>query len=323
MMCAKTNQFSGKFLFLCLLAAPVVAVAQKKDEEEKVEPPPLEHITLETKDGVQLRCSWYGGMLGKKSVPVIMLHGWGGSRRQYSAIAKHLQNRGHAVIVPDLRGFGDSKTTIVAGTPQKFDPKRNPKLTLMGMGEDIRAAKKFLMGKNNLGELNIEMLCVVAAEESCIPAMEWAIHDWSLEQFINVKRGRDVKAMILLSPKRSDSGLSTIRAEKHPLFTGKRTIFTMQLMVIAGERDRKAIADADTIYKSLARLRPKVPEGTPAPKKDLLQIVRPTELQGTMLLDPRLSFNLEKQIAGFIHYRLELRAGEFQWQHRGQAVGGP
>jgi|GEM_PF-4275914 len=46
-----------------------------KDEEEEEKIPDPEEVVLTTKDGVDLNATFYGGNRGKKSVPIICLHG--------------------------------------------------------------------------------------------------------------------------------------------------------------------------------------------------------------------------------------------------------
>jgi len=300
---------------------PAQAQAKKDEKPEIPEPKP---ITLETKDGVSLRCTWYGGTLEKATVPVVMLPGWGGVRGDYAEVAKSLQNRGHAVIVPDLRGHGESTSMQVGDEVERLDYKKMSKNEIVGMLEDLKAVKKFLLDKNNEGELNIELLCVVSADVSCILAMNWALYDWSLVTFPNgVKQGRDIKALVLLSPTRSYKGLTTTAAEKHPLFTGRAdrggtSPLTLSVMIMVGERDRKSLLDAKQIHNSLERTRPKLPDDRAerVEKQDLFLLTRDVELQGTTLLDPELRLNLESQLAAFIHYRLEKKESEFSWTNR-------
>ena len=307
-------------LTLVLAAASFTKPVVAKDKEE-VEIPKPENIALETKDGVQLRCTWYAGTLGKKTVPIIMLHDWEGVRGEYADIARKLQERGHAVIVPDLRGHGDSKTMMARGVAKTIDLKRLGKAALVGMVEDIKTVKSFLREKNNAGELNIEMLTVVASGKTAIVAMTWAVADWNLPQFVNdVKQGKDVKALVLLSPERSFKGVTTSFAEKNGLFNGIRSPFTFSVMVLVGERSRKHELTAETLYENITRTRPELDENLTKDQvlkqKNHFFIRRDVSLQGTDLLDPDMRLELEKPIYGFVHYRLELKGDEYPWTNR-------
>ena len=89
------------------LSSPAVWAQEKKSakEEEKTS----EDVTLDTKDGVFLRCTYYPGPEKKTTVPLILLHDWDGNRGELHGLATFLnQTLNHSVIVPDLRGHGVS-----------------------------------------------------------------------------------------------------------------------------------------------------------------------------------------------------------------------
>ena len=93
-----------------------------------------------------------------------MLHDWDGNRKQFSGLATYLQSIGHSIIVPDLRGHGESLR--VKASDMTLDREKFNRNAIAAMGEDIEACKRFLLKKNNGGELNIEFLTVVAAGQS-------------------------------------------------------------------------------------------------------------------------------------------------------------
>ena len=102
-----------RLIVVAILCACTVSVGLRPGElcraaEGADEIPEPENITLETKDLLLLKCTWYAGWKGKKSVPILMLHGAGGNRNDYAPLAEYLQKQGHAVLVPDLRGHGGS-----------------------------------------------------------------------------------------------------------------------------------------------------------------------------------------------------------------------
>lgn len=74
-------------------------------------------------DGAILSATYYRGAAGKESVPVVLLHGLGGTRRDFDAIIPALLNAGMAVLVPDIRGHGKSIEYIIEefGEPDFFD----------------------------------------------------------------------------------------------------------------------------------------------------------------------------------------------------------
>lgn len=276
-------------------------------QERKVEDLGIETVSLETKDRVSIKCRWYPGNKGKDTVPVIMLHGYQGQWAVYDGLATWLCQQGHAVAVPDLRGHGGSLTRIGSTDPIELDRMRPADFAAMML--DVEAVKKFLMEKNNKGELNIEMLTVVGADMGGALALRWAMQDWKWPQLQALKQGQDVKALVLLTPERSFKGINATEALSFPVIRDQ-----MSIMVAVGAKDPAAVRDAKRIYSGWERNRP-----TPAPeevveKKNLFWIEVDTNLQGTQLLDPRLG--LWQQINGFLKLRLEDKKEQFAWRDR-------
>ena len=96
-------------------AAQDAPAAKKPDDaaDEKVPEPEVPELT--TKDELQLKATYFPGTKGQESIPVIIIHGLGpkSNRKEYddkdSGLASFLQKSlGCAVIVPDLRGHGES-----------------------------------------------------------------------------------------------------------------------------------------------------------------------------------------------------------------------
>jgi predicted alpha/beta-fold hydrolase len=106
--------FSRFVLFACLIGGVVVTSRLSFAADDGNEIPKHSIETVKTGDGQILSCRWYPSPKskddGKYVVPVIILHHWGGEGIQFDALATLLQQRGHAVIVPDLRGHGNSTT---------------------------------------------------------------------------------------------------------------------------------------------------------------------------------------------------------------------
>ena len=76
---------------------------------------------LRTGDGLELALTYYPGTKGKQTIPVVLLHGWKQSRNDYKDLAPALQKLGYAVIVPDLRGHGES--TRLKGARRDENPQ--------------------------------------------------------------------------------------------------------------------------------------------------------------------------------------------------------
>jgi hypothetical protein len=178
---------------------PPQAKTAKDKSKSSDKPPPPEDITLETTDGISIRATWYLGTKKKESIPIIMVHGWEGSRGEYDGLARFLQSLGHSSVIPDLRGHGDSKIQKgPRGETKALEPDTFRPRDMESMVQDLEACKRFLMEKNNAGECNIEMLCLIGAEFGSILATRYAALDWSVPNLPAYKQGQDVKALVLL-----------------------------------------------------------------------------------------------------------------------------
>jgi alpha-beta hydrolase superfamily lysophospholipase len=171
--------------------------------------------------------------------------------------------------------------------------------------QDVEACKKFLMEKNNAGELNIEKLCVVGAEMGAVLAMTWAITDWSWPRLATGKQGQDVKAVVLLSPifQVPKSKLNLATALNSPLQSN------LSVSIIYGGTKAKPPypGDAKRAESQLARFHTDLDEQT------LFVDAVETSLQGTkMLTEPAL--NVHILIAEFIKVRLVGK--DYPWKER-------
>jgi pimeloyl-ACP methyl ester carboxylesterase len=298
--------------FSALLVATAVPAWGQPAKKEVPEP---EDLTLETKDGVSLRCTFYPGTAKKASIPVIMIHGWEGQRSEYDGLALALQSLGHTIIVPDLRGHGQS--TIVklpSGDNETIDPEKFRQKELESMVLDIERCKRFLIEKNNQGECNIESLCVIGSELGAIVAMHWAVYDWGKARLPAYKLGQDVKALVLLTPMSSFKAMTTREAMASPVVRSK-----LSILLVAGNEDSKGLAEAKRMHKSFESSRPKVDEEDQRDKLDLFLAEADTSLTGTKLLGNGVRIgrsSVAQYIANFINLRLVAKQEEFAWTDR-------
>ncbi len=287
-----------------------------KDEEGPKIPEP-ENVPLETKDGVQLRCTFYPGTAKKKAIPIIMIHGWGGQRGEYHALALALQQRGNAVMLPDLRGHGEStRIKDASGEIRDIDPAKLRTDDLKKMLLDLEAVKKYLMKQNNAAELNIESLCVVGAGFGGILALNWSAADWNVKSLPSFKQGQDVKALILLSPLESFKGVTTRDALIHPIVKSR-----LSMLICVGKESPKELGDAKRIYNSLAKfhIKPPTDPEVAETKQDLFLVEDATSLQGTELLAKGLQ--TPQEIGKFINRRLIAKMDDFEWMERKNPLG--
>ena len=305
---------------------PVVPAKAKTPEKEKDVPPPApKTVWLETTDMWRIHCLYYAPKEdvrdGKEVVPIIMLHGWGGQGGEYSFLAVGLQTFGYAVMVPDLRGHGRSvgrrKLDGDYSTVKYDDAKSFGPIEAKNMVNDVEAVKKWLVARNNEGEVNIDMLCVIGSEFGAALALNWAALDWSWPATTAGKQGQDVKALVLLSPSMQNAkGYTCAEA------LGKQAIMqNLSVSIAVGDKGREALSSAKRIYSRLESGRPKLPqdEGERERKQSLFWVPADTDLQGTRLLDRNLPVNLE--ILKFLKRRLLWKQEDFPWSERKSLIG--
>lgn len=258
--------------------------------------PPPQNVGLKpTADGVQLSATFYPSPLekeqAKEAVPVILLHQFKGSRTDFDSLAIELQKLNCAVLVPDLRGHGQSTKQVMRdGKEKTIDPALMNKQDFEAMVQyDVEACKSFLMEKNNAKQLNIDKLCVVGAEMGAALAVNWADRDWSWPVLTTGKQGQDVKAVVLLSPTWSFKGLAITPAATNRDFTGK-----LSWMVVVGDQGTKEPGEAKRLKQALEHA---VPTNATAGNPKLDYRETKTSLQGTKLLGVG---NLASEIAKFI-----------------------
>jgi hypothetical protein len=298
--------FLVSLLPACFVLGGMAAAARGQDSNAPL-PPPAEHV-FETKDGVKLAATYLQSTKGKDSPVVILLHMFKGNRRDMLPLGELLQKQGCAVIMPDLRGHGDSTTVVIGGSEKKFDAATMPPAQFGNMvTQDMEAVKKFLVEENNAGRLNIERLGIVAAEMSVQVAVKWTTMDWAWPVLPTVKQGQDVKAIVMLSPTTSFRNLNISQDMQNPQGPMREKI---SILMVCGAEDRTSVTDARRFHQLLSRFRPtaeKIEDKTLFIDDSLK-----TKLAGTKLLGENLG--VEDLIAQFIDLRL--KKPTFPWKDR-------
>lgn len=260
--------------------------------QTKVPEPKIE--TLTTKDGVELKVTYYPSTLKKDATPVVILADWKDSRSVVDSLARRMHDpkknpndpqgqpthKAFAVLTVDLRGHGDSTKQVIGGQRRELDAARLGRNDLNAMVQyDMEAVRKFLVEKNDAEELNINRLTIVGAGLGASVAVNWAAVDWSAPPLAVGKQGQDVKALVLLSPRWQNKGLSMQNALRQP---GVRQ--EIAFCMLYGEKDRQVKADVARIEKQLERYHPEPKEVTAETPDTLVSLAAPTSLQGTKML---------------------------------------
>jgi len=140
---------------------------------------PRLQIPEEISDTV-FRCSYYRGIRGKESVPVVVLHDWGGSSRDFEPLARRLQKDGCAVIVPELwPGIDCSRPPGRPRDDRSRDRKWMERDVFLNLGcAQLEVVGQFLQEEHDRGVLNLGLGCVLAEGHSGFLAANSA--DWPL-----------------------------------------------------------------------------------------------------------------------------------------------
>ncbi len=245
--------------------------------------------SLTTKDGVELKVTYYASTEGKNATPVVLLPDLMDSRSVVESLALRLQtpdknlkdtHSSFAVLAVDLRGHGDSTKQVLGGERRTVDAAKLSREDLMAMVQyDMEAVRKFLVDRNDEGQLNINRLSIVGAGLGASVAVNWAAVDWSAPPLAVGKQGQDVKALVLLSPLWKNKGLTLQNALRQP---GVRQ--EIAFCMLYGDKDRQVQADVKRIEKQLERYHPAPKSPSPDDPHDLVAKGAPTGLQGTKLL---------------------------------------
>jgi hypothetical protein len=241
-------------------------------------------------------------------------------KTKYEGIAGWLQKeQGCAVIVPDLRGHGQSNKDA---SDRVLDLGRAKKEDINAMTRDIEACKRFLLEQNNAGELNINLICVVAAKEMAIPAMAWTYADWQWPALGSIKQGQDVRGLVLLSPIKTFKGATLQPLLKEPLFSGKSNPSPLPVMIAVGNMDKTGYQEAVSLRASLEKLRPKVIPAGETDEEKFASELKQTTMFFTEVASEKFGADLVnvEQVAtgirGFIEAKVASLDTDFPWENR-------
>lgn len=272
--------FDSRF---AIVAAAVLGIASlgfaEEEPESKREDPELQPraVTLTTADGLRLRAFYFPSDKGKRAIPVMLVHEWGGQGSPYNQLVRSLRDAGCAVLVPEYRGHGGSREQVNAlGNTVRFDPGAMRRGEVMAVvNSDLEAAKRFLKDENNAGRLNLNALTVIGVREGAILGAHWTIADWRFPSIGAKKQGQDVKALVLVSPERNFMGISIQPA------LGAPTLIGLPVMIVAGAESSEA-SETERMIRRLdgAKSRARVGKAS-----ELVELMPATNLSGARLVN--------------------------------------
>jgi len=268
-----------------------------------------ESVTFSTKDGGQLKGTYFPSSAGPAAPVVVLLHGKGGNRLvwqagkgQYPGFAQALQQNEFAVVTVDLRGHGENAG---GGNAKKNEVKLRPVDHTAMVTFDMEAVKKFLYDEHQAKKLNMNKLAIVGADLTTAVALNYTELDWSKEPYDDAAvpsqrtpRGQDVKALVLLSPEITVPGLVTNQAAQR--LRGMK----MPVMVGVGKKDKTDKGAAKKLAEQLM------------PKEEAMPYVvlqeYDTTARGTDMLN--LGVGVEQQMYKFLDDYVKKAPGE--WRDR-------
>ncbi|MBX3434768.1 MAG: alpha/beta fold hydrolase [Pirellulales bacterium] len=294
-----------------LVASPG-ALAQQRD---RVAPDPAEY-TLTTRDGVQLRITYFPSDAGVDATTVVLLHDQGESRAVLRELALALQTptdpQAHrrAVVTVDFRGHGDSKTALgYDDAPIELDATQFRQEDYENMvGFDMEAIRSFLVEQNDGKKLNLNKLSLAGCGMGATIAAIWAAQDWATPPLAVRKQGQDVKALALVSPAWSYKGLALNPALRQPDVRQR-----VSLLLAYGDQSRDATRDARNILRNVEKFHPEPPADEGVTRKTLFVYEYPTTLQGTALVT-KSEFALAPKLDEFLALRVDRI--DFPWVGR-------
>jgi pimeloyl-ACP methyl ester carboxylesterase len=236
------------------VAVPTMGVAVEAAEA-------VRQVSLETSDGEKIAAWYYPPPTPEEDAKpknrppaAILLHDLEGSHEELEPVAKAIQEAGCGVLAIDLRGHGDSRFEGAEDArrlkKQHFDRmaisiggQKRDQATEYG---DVEAGRRWLRDKA-ASDVDVGRLFVVGSGLGGTVAANWAAADWAWPDIATGPQGRDVRALVLISPVFTSRGFSIAPAlQAEPLKRSGR------VLILAGNQDR----DATRIFDQLKKLRP-------------------------------------------------------------------
>lgn len=271
------------------------------------EPIKLNQPDFVTEDQVQLCGLFYKGNADESTTPVILLHGKDGKKEDWEPVAKVLAGQGMAVLVPDLRGYGESTRAMkedysgggvpfVRPSQYKADSFTESDWDSMNT-YDGWLWYDFLTMLHNEKKLNLRKLVFIGNGYGCAVAGNWIFGDWKATP----KKGRFARGLILVSPEADEiyGKLGASRAKAG----------SVHYKVFVGKLDEEKFADAEKAGLQLAKEKDSVESDARKVSVEAFS----TDKEGMALLKVA-SYKIPEMIVQFINEECEADSSQQKWQ---------
>ena len=286
----RTSSLRGYFKIVAALTLMASAVPVTDAWGQGATKATSQDLALTTKDGFEIKITYFKSPAGQEAPVVVMLHGKGGNRLVWKGYAELLQQKAeYAVITVDLRGHGES-TANGGATGKKTESTIKAKDYGNMIAFDMEAIKKFIFDEHQSKNLNMNKLAIVAADVTTPIAIAYTEVDWAKQPYddsptpgLGTPRGQDVQAIALLSPESNAPGVPIPKA------LGDIRNLRRPVLIAFGAKNAGDQASAKKVYEVLS---PK--------KEDPIIVYKPYEvkLRGTDLLGQGLK--VEEDLFNFL-----------------------
>lgn len=243
---------------LALVVLGLTDAARAQNTTPPAEPLIQEHM-LKAGDDWPIKITYYRSTLGKETPVIILLHMRGSNRIVWDDFAQQLQKEGYAVVAVDFRKHGESKGTGGAtaggkGSGGDASDVRPDDYQKMGL-QDLEAVKQFLYNEHQAEKLNMNKIGIVAPEMSAPIALNYTMLDWSKQPFndapnreTRTPRGRDIRAVVLLSP---DDHLPKMTTQS-AMQAIRDPVMNIKFLILNGKKDTLDRGQSKRIYNALS-----------------------------------------------------------------------
>ena len=274
---------------------PIVPLDDALEAAAQAEPVQLKQPEFITDDQVRLSGLYYKGNADESTIPVILLHKKEGKKEDWQELAQSLAEKGVAVLVPDLRGYGESVTAFIEDysfggeqpvirqnqyNAQNFSPDDWDAMRSVDGHFWIR----FLVYLHNKKMINIRKLVLIGDGYGAAVAGSWLLEDWKAP---SPKKGQFTRGLLMISP------------DADPIFeklgSGKTKAGKLTYKIYVGGLDKERLEAAESIGLQLAKEKSSLePEMRKVPVENCK-----TEKQDMPLLKAS-AFHMPEQILQFV-----------------------